>query len=43
MGFTQPEMLIIPKEIAIGTLSILRDKLEHIVEKRLDARAGYAG
>lgn len=41
MGFIEPEMLSIPKETIIGTLSILRDKLEHIVEKRLDARERY--
>lgn len=41
MGFTEPEMLIVPKETIIGTLNILRDKLEHIVEKRLDARERY--
>lgn len=41
MGFTEPEMLIVPKETIIGTLSILRDNLEHIVEKRLDARERY--
>ncbi|MGE0969631.1 hypothetical protein ACQFN5_06605 [Klebsiella sp. WOUb02] len=38
MGFTEPEMSIVVKETIIGTLSILRNKLEHIVEKRLDAR-----
>jgi hypothetical protein len=41
MGFTEPEMLIVRKETIIGTLSILRDKLKHIVEKRLDARERY--
>ncbi|PIJ55650.1 PBECR2 nuclease fold domain-containing protein [Erwinia aphidicola] len=41
MGFTEPEMLIVPKKTIIGTLYILRDKLEHIVEKRLDARERY--
>ncbi len=41
MGFTEPEMLIVPKDTIIGTLNILRDKLEHIVEKRLDARERY--
>ncbi|EPJ2775197.1 PBECR2 nuclease fold domain-containing protein [Klebsiella pneumoniae] len=41
MGFTEPEMLIVPKQTIIGTLNILRDKLEHIVEKRLDARERY--
>ncbi|WP_337048250.1 PBECR2 nuclease fold domain-containing protein [Serratia liquefaciens] len=41
MGFIEPDMPSIPKETIIGTLSILRDKLEHIVEKRLDARERY--
>jgi len=41
MGFLEQDMLVVPKNTIIGTLSILRDKLEHIVEKRLDARERY--
>jgi len=41
MGFLEPDMMAVPKETIIGTLNILRDKLEHIVEKRLDARERY--
>lgn len=41
MGFLEPDMQIVPKNTLIGTLNILRSKLEHIVEKRLDARERY--
>ena len=41
MGFLEPDMIAVPKETIIGTLNIMRDKLEHIVEKRLDARERY--
>lgn len=41
MGFFEPEMLVVQKKTIIGTLNILRNNLEHIVEKRLDARERY--
>ena len=41
MGFSSPEMRMIVKTTHIGKISILRDKLAHIVEKRVDARERY--
>ncbi len=41
MGFVSPDMLYVSKRTFIGTLSILRKNLIHIVEKRLDARERY--
>jgi len=41
MGFSSPEMLVIIKATHIGEMNILRDKLAHIVEKRVDARERY--
>ncbi|HEN3637304.1 TPA: hypothetical protein U5E40_001921 [Yersinia enterocolitica] len=41
MGFLEPNMLLVPKTTILGTLSILRTNLVHIVEKRLDARERY--
>ena len=41
MGFLESDMIAVPKKNIVGTLNILRDKLEHIVEKRLDARERY--
>ncbi|CAI2537995.1 PBECR2 nuclease fold domain-containing protein [Serratia liquefaciens] len=41
MGFYGTELTSIAKQTPIGTMNILRDKLEHIVEKRPDARERY--
>jgi len=41
MGFSSPEMTVLVKPTHIGDMSIVRDKLAHIVEKRVDARERY--
>ena len=41
MGFSSPEMTVLVKTTHIGDMSIVRDKLAHIVEKRVDARERY--
>lgn len=41
MGFGSPEMTVLVKTTHIGDMSIVRDKLAHIVEKRVDARERY--
>jgi len=41
MGFSSPEMSAIIKATHIGNMCIVRDKLAHIVEKRVDARERY--
>lgn len=41
MGFGTPEMSVVVKTTHIGDMNILRDKLAHIVEKRVDARERY--
>ena len=41
MGFSSPEMTVLVKSTHIGDMSIVRDKLAHIVEKRVDARERY--
>ncbi|HCC8301836.1 TPA: hypothetical protein MYI15_005132 [Klebsiella pneumoniae] len=41
MGFSTIEMTEIVRTTPIGDIHILRDKLSHIVEKRVDARERY--
>ncbi|HBV9912295.1 TPA: hypothetical protein MEA72_004435 [Klebsiella aerogenes] len=41
MGFSTTEMTEIVRTTPIGDIHILRDKLSHIVEKRVDARERY--
>ncbi|MDF7662862.1 PBECR2 nuclease fold domain-containing protein [Erwiniaceae bacterium L1_54_6] len=41
MGFRTAEMTEIVRTTPIGDIHILRDKLSHIVEKRVDARERY--
>ncbi|EOX7388894.1 PBECR2 nuclease fold domain-containing protein [Enterobacter quasiroggenkampii] len=41
MGFSTTEMTEIVRTTPIGDIHILRDKLLHIVEKRVDARERY--
>ena len=41
MGFSSLEMTVLVKTTHIGDMSIVRDKLAHIVEKRVDARERY--
>lgn len=41
MGFSSPEMTVLVKNTHIGTMNIVREKLAHIVEKRVDARERY--
>ncbi|MHC0466968.1 hypothetical protein JMT66_23825 (plasmid) [Kosakonia cowanii] len=41
MGFSSPEMSVVVKTTHIGDMNIVREKLAHIVEKRVDARERY--
>lgn len=41
MGFLDADMFFVPKSCPIGTINIMRSSLQHIVEKRLDARERY--
>lgn len=41
MGFSEPNMLIVTKDTPLGPVNIMRESIEHIVEKRLDARERY--
>lgn len=41
MGFSSTEITVLVKNTHIGTMNIVREKLAHIVEKRVDARERY--
>lgn len=41
MGFPEPDIQAVSRNSPLGMLTILKSKLEHIVEKRLDARERY--
>jgi hypothetical protein len=41
MGFSSAEITVLVKNTHIGTMNIVREKLAHIVEKRVDARERY--
>lgn len=41
MGFSSADMTVLVKNTHIGTMNIVREKLAHIVEKRVDAHERY--